>query len=114
MPVLPRVPVDDDSLQEPPGDAVQLPEEQRYGCEPAGTPPGEGGGGRAPPLPPAAPWWPCPPARRLLLALFTVEPRLIPATHPGEPVFCARPLPPPALDTHGLWPRSVLEGRFLW
>ncbi|XP_066839677.1 protein FAM178B isoform X2 [Anser cygnoides] len=78
VPVLPRVPVDDDSLQEPPGDAVQLPEEQR-----------------------------------LLLALFTVEPRLIPATHPGEPVFCARPLPPPALDTHGLWPRSVLEGRFL-
>ncbi|XP_040394483.1 protein FAM178B isoform X2 [Cygnus olor] len=77
-PALPRVPVDDGSLQEPPGDTAQLPEEHG-----------------------------------LLLALFTVEPRLIPATHPGEPVFCARPLPPPALDARGLRPRSVLEGQFL-
>ncbi|NXI67372.1 F178B protein, partial [Anseranas semipalmata] len=50
---------------------------------------------------------------RLLLALFTVKPRLIPKIHPGEPVFCARPLPAPALDTRGLQPRSVLEGHFL-
>lgn len=110
VPALPRVPVDDGSLQEPPGDAAQLPEEHRYGRHTLGTPPGGGS------VPPAAPSAPCRAARRLLLALFGVEPRLIPTTHPGEPIFCAHPplSPPPKLDARGLQPHNVLEGQFLW
>ncbi|XP_067168361.1 protein FAM178B [Apteryx mantelli] len=50
---------------------------------------------------------------RLLLARFAVKPGLIPPVHPGEPVFCARPLPAPALDARGLQPQSALEGLFL-
>ncbi|XP_064353755.1 protein FAM178B [Dromaius novaehollandiae] len=50
---------------------------------------------------------------RLFLARFAVKPGLIPAMHPGEPVFSARPLPPPALDARGLQPQSALEGLFL-
>uniref|UniRef100_A0A8B9PHX5 Family with sequence similarity 178 member B n=1 Tax=Apteryx owenii TaxID=8824 RepID=A0A8B9PHX5_APTOW len=53
------------------------------------------------------------PARRLLLARFAVKPGLIPPVHPGEPVFCARPLPAPALDARSLQPQSALEGLFL-
>ncbi|KAF1610108.1 UNVERIFIED_CONTAM: hypothetical protein FQV15_0008282, partial [Eudyptes pachyrhynchus] len=45
-----------------------------------------------------------------LLARFTVKPRLIPAVHPGEPVFCARPAP--TLSARGLEPQSTLEGFF--
>ncbi|KAF1570097.1 hypothetical protein FQV10_0001157, partial [Eudyptes schlegeli] len=45
-----------------------------------------------------------------LLARFTVKPRLIPAVHPGEPVFCARPAP--TLAARGLEPQSTLEGFF--
>ncbi|NWZ28706.1 F178B protein, partial [Asarcornis scutulata] len=53
--------------------------------------------------------------KRLLLALFGVEPRLIPTVHPGEPIFSAQPPPaaPPKLDARGLQPHNILEGLFL-
>ncbi|NWX79997.1 F178B protein, partial [Alca torda] len=50
---------------------------------------------------------------RDFLARYTVTPRFIPAVHPGEPIFCARPAPVPTLDTRGLKPQSALEGFFL-
>ncbi|XP_074020186.1 protein FAM178B [Numenius arquata] len=50
---------------------------------------------------------------RDFLARHTMTPRFIPAVHPGEPVFCARPAPVPTLDTRGLKPQSALEGFFL-
>ncbi|XP_076214971.1 protein FAM178B [Aptenodytes patagonicus] len=53
-----------------------------------------------------------PEEHRDLLARFTGKPRLIPAVHPGEPVFCARPVPAPTLDARGLEPQSTLEGFF--
>ncbi|XP_050766256.1 protein FAM178B [Gymnogyps californianus] len=54
-----------------------------------------------------------PEEHRDLLARFTVKPKFIPAVHPGEPIFCARPAPAPTLDTRGLEPQSALEGFFL-
>ncbi|XP_062452634.1 protein FAM178B [Rhea pennata] len=56
---------------------------------------------------------PLPEEHRLFLARFAIKPGLIPAVHPGEPVFCGRPLPAPALDARGLQPQSALEGLFL-
>ncbi|NXV20539.1 F178B protein, partial [Cepphus grylle] len=50
---------------------------------------------------------------RDFLARYTMTPRFIPAVHPGEPIFCARPAPVPTLDTRGLKPQSALEGFFL-
>ncbi|XP_054036905.1 LOW QUALITY PROTEIN: protein FAM178B [Rissa tridactyla] len=51
-------------------------------------------------------------ARRDFLAHYTMTPRFIPAVHPGEPIFCARSVPVPTLDTRGLKPQSALEGFF--
>ncbi|XP_068776623.1 protein FAM178B [Struthio camelus] len=56
---------------------------------------------------------PLPEEHRLFLARFAVKPALIPAVHPGEPVFHARPLPAPTLDAGGLQPQSDLEALFL-
>ncbi|XP_075379530.1 protein FAM178B [Mycteria americana] len=50
---------------------------------------------------------------RDLLARFALKTKFIPAVHPGEPVFYARPTPAPTLDTRGLEPQSTLEGFFL-
>ncbi|NXV53469.1 F178B protein, partial [Uria aalge] len=50
---------------------------------------------------------------RDFLARYTMTPRFIPAVHPGEPIFCARPAPVPTLDARGLKPQSALEGFFL-
>ncbi|NXE85290.1 F178B protein, partial [Cochlearius cochlearius] len=54
-----------------------------------------------------------PEEHRDFLARFTMKSKFIPTIHPGEPVFCARPAPPPTLDTRGLEPQSALEGLFL-
>ncbi|NXW38587.1 F178B protein, partial [Phaetusa simplex] len=54
-----------------------------------------------------------PEEHRDFLAHYTMTPRFIPAVHPGEPIFCARSVPVPTLDTRGLKPQSVLEGFFL-
>lgn len=51
---------------------------------------------------------------RDILARFTVKPRFIPTVHPGEPVFCARPVLLPLLDTRGLESRNNLEALFFW
>ncbi|NXA56716.1 F178B protein, partial [Nothocercus julius] len=51
--------------------------------------------------------------QRLFLARFAAKPELLPAVHPGEPVFCTRPPPAPTLDAHGLQPQSTLEQLFL-
>ncbi|GAB0200181.1 protein FAM178B [Grus japonensis] len=51
--------------------------------------------------------------QRDFLARFTVKPKFIPAVHPGENIFCARPAPAPTLDTHGLEPQSTSERFFL-
>ncbi|NXV39429.1 F178B protein, partial [Rissa tridactyla] len=53
-----------------------------------------------------------PEEHRDFLAHYTMTPRFIPAVHPGEPIFCARSVPVPTLDTRGLKPQSVLEGFF--
>ncbi|XP_048784037.1 LOW QUALITY PROTEIN: protein FAM178B [Lagopus muta] len=51
--------------------------------------------------------------QRAFLSRFNMKLLAFPATHPGEPIFHACPLPPPTLDTRGLQPRSVLEQNFL-
>ncbi|XP_054660328.1 protein FAM178B [Grus americana] len=97
--------VDDASPCESPDEDAQLAKEQRYPCQPCL---GLGGSTRCP-LPARR----CPPARRDFLARFTVKPKFIPAVHPGENIFCARPAPAPTLDTHGLEPQSTSERFFL-
>ncbi|NXO04565.1 F178B protein, partial [Rhinopomastus cyanomelas] len=59
-------------------------------------------------LPDAALW-----SLRDFLAHFSLNSRSIPTVHPGEPIFCARPVPAPSLDARGLQPQSPLEKLFL-
>ncbi|XP_065712640.1 protein FAM178B [Patagioenas fasciata] len=53
-----------------------------------------------------------PEEHRDILARFAVKPRFIPTVHPGEPIFCARPVLLPLLDTRGLESRNNLEALF--
>ncbi|NXF96176.1 F178B protein, partial [Eubucco bourcierii] len=54
-----------------------------------------------------------PKEHRELLARSSLQSCSIPTLHPGEPIFCAHPVPMPTLDAHGLQPQSSLERLFL-
>ncbi|XP_054030880.1 protein FAM178B [Dryobates pubescens] len=52
--------------------------------------------------------------KRDFLAHFSTHSSSMPTLHPGEPIFCAQPVPVPTLDARRLQPQSPLERLFLW